>query len=309
MTLFIGNISYNITEKDIADLFGKYGKCKINFKRYYAFAAFEDKKDAEKAKEELNSKKLGSKEINIEWCRSKPHGRDKEFMERDNSRDEKDSRDSERDRDEYHPNEFKGKCYICNKYGHYARDCRESRRRYTNSRKSYGQYSRYRRSRSRSRSRNNYYSYRRRSWRNEIDRSRSSSRNNRRYHGRSRRRDDESWGNNSFGSRSNSWKRSKSRNREKNGDRDDNGRDRGRSKRDDRSRREDRSRDRNEDRERDWDKDRNEDRYNNKSNNMSRSNSLNKEKYNNKKEKSNGGNENSEESWGIKKKKAEDLKE
>ena len=28
MTLFIGNISYNITEKDIAELFGKYGKCK-----------------------------------------------------------------------------------------------------------------------------------------------------------------------------------------------------------------------------------------------------------------------------------------
>ena len=130
MTLFIGNISYNITEKDIADLFGKFGKCKINFKRHYAFAAFEDKKDAEKAKEELNSKKLGSKEINIEWCKSKPHGRDREMMERDNSRDEKDnSRDSDRDREEYHPKEFKGKCYICNKYGHYARDCRESRRK------------------------------------------------------------------------------------------------------------------------------------------------------------------------------------
>ena len=65
MSLFIGNLSYEITEKDIEELFSKYGKCKINFKGAYAFAAFEEQKEAEKAKEELNSKKLGNKEINI----------------------------------------------------------------------------------------------------------------------------------------------------------------------------------------------------------------------------------------------------
>lgn len=265
MSLFIGNISYETTEKEIEELFSKYGKCKINLKRSYAFAAFEDHKDAEKAKEELNSKKLGSKEINIEWCKSKPRGERERDRDRDRTHDSKDIR---------------GKCYNCNRYGHYARDCPDynSRRRYIDKRKSHAPY-KYRRSRSRSRSRNYYSSHKRRGWRDELDRnnrSRSSSKNNDRYYGK-RRRDSDSWGRNSFGSRSRSWSksRSKSKSRNKNGDRD-------------------------------RDKDRDRDRYRNMG---SRSRTNSREKYYERKEKSNDRNWNeNDDNWGYEKK-VEDLKE
>ena len=216
MSLFIGNLSRETREKDIEDLFSPYGKCKINFKGTFAFAAFEEEKEAEKAKEELQSKKVCGREINVEWCKSKPRG------DRDRERERYKERDRDNDRD-------KGKCFNCNKYGHYARDCPEqdSRRRYVDKRKSHGLYNRYKRSHSRSsRSRNNhYYSSHKRRWRDDLERndrnrSRSSSRNNR-YNERKRKVSDSAGGDkNSFGSKSRSRSKNKSRNRNVEKDRD-----------------------------------------------------------------------------------------
>ena len=171
MSLFIGNISRETTEKDIEELFSNYGKCKINFKGTFAFAAYEDEKIAEKAKEELNSKNLNGKEINVEWCKSKPRNRE----DRDRGHYSRGRGYRDGDRENFKDSkDMKGKCFICNKYGHFARDCSESdsRRKYVDKRKYRGFYNRYRRSRSRSRSRsksrNHYYSsHKRRSWRDE----------------------------------------------------------------------------------------------------------------------------------------------
>ena len=270
MSLFIGNISRDTTEKDIEDLFSKYGKCKINFKGTFAFAAYEEEKIAEKAKEELNSKKLNGREINIEWCKSKPREpRDREERER-YSRG-RGHRDGEREniRDS---KDMKGKCFICNKYGHFARDCPESdsRRKYIDKRKNRGFYNRYRRSRSKSKSksRNYYASHRRRTWREDEknNKSRSSSRNNYKYNDRRRKNSGSCGDRNSFGSKSRSWSRSRSRNRS-----------RSRSK----SRNEDRNRDRNGERYKNID-DRGRERE--------REGSNSREKYYDKKEKSNGAN-------------------
>ena len=287
MSLFIGNLSRDTTEKDIEELFSKYGKCKINFKGSYAFAAFEDQKEAEKAKDELNSEKLNGRQINVEWCRSKPRGErgNDRGRYRDGERERERNSDRERDRDRDNNREskdYRGKCYVCNKYGHYARDCPDSvpRRKYADKRKSHGFYSRYKRSKSRSsrsgsRSRNYYYSsHKRKSWREEEDknnRSRSSSRNrsNNRYDNCKKRKDSDTWGEkNSFGSKSRSWSRKRSRSRSKG-----------------------------------------KNRYRNKyRNNDDRNRSNSREKYYDKKEKSNGGNA-SLDDWGEENEKVGDVKE
>ena len=286
MSLFIGNLSRDTREKDIEDLFSPYGKCKINFKGTFAFAAFEEEKEAEKAKEELQSKKVCGREINVEWCKSKPRG------ERDRERERYKERDRDNDRD-------KGKCFNCNKYGHYARDCPESdsRRRFFDKRKSHGMYNRYKRSRSRSsRSRNNhYYSSHKRRWRDELERndrnrSRPSSRNNR-YNGRKRKTSDSAGGEkNSFGSKSRSRSISKNKSRSRNVEKD-----------------RDKDRDRDRDRER-GNRYRDRDNYRNM-NNRNKSNS--RERYYDKKDKNNNNNNDKglDDSWGCENEKVEDLKE
>ena len=49
MSLFIGNIANLISSKDLEDIFSKYGKCTINYKGAFAFAEYEDEKEAKEA--------------------------------------------------------------------------------------------------------------------------------------------------------------------------------------------------------------------------------------------------------------------
>ena len=56
MSLFIGNISHYLSKKDIEEAFNKFGKCEINYKGAYAFAEYEEEKNAEQAKFELNKR-------------------------------------------------------------------------------------------------------------------------------------------------------------------------------------------------------------------------------------------------------------
>ena len=156
MSLFIGNIPKDMTQKELESLVNEYGTCKLSFKGSFAFANFEDEKAAQNAIEGLNTKKLYGRELNVEWCRSRPKDRD-----------------------------LRGKCYICDKSGHYARDCPNDRR---DRRRSYAP-PKYRNSRSRSRGSHsrNFYHSRNGNFRNSLDRrSRSSSRENGKY--RKRRR-------------------------------------------------------------------------------------------------------------------------
>ena len=67
MSLFIGNIANLITAKELEDIFSKYGKCKINYKGAYAFAEYEEDKEAKIAKEQLQNKEINGQNLNIEW--------------------------------------------------------------------------------------------------------------------------------------------------------------------------------------------------------------------------------------------------
>ena len=51
MSLFVGNLSRNVTQDQLKDLFNEHGPCKIQLKRKYAFIEYDNTDDAEKAKE------------------------------------------------------------------------------------------------------------------------------------------------------------------------------------------------------------------------------------------------------------------
>ena len=87
MSLFIGNISRNVDPKELEKEFGYYGFCRVDLRVIYnfyliivfltqgsfAFIEFNNERDGEDAKKELNGKNFGGLRINIEW--SKRSGR------------------------------------------------------------------------------------------------------------------------------------------------------------------------------------------------------------------------------------------
>ena len=151
MSLFIGNIANQVSSDELEKIFSKYGKVRINYKGAYAFAEFDEEKDAKQAKEELQSQTFNSRNLNIEWSKKSKNYEGKE-------------------RNAPSP---RGKCFYCYHRGHYARDCPE-RRHHSDSRRRYHS----RRYHSRSRS----HHHRRRYSRSRSSHSRSDRR--RRYHRR-----------------------------------------------------------------------------------------------------------------------------
>ena len=128
MSLFIGNISNSISSSELEKTFNEFGRCSINYKGTYAFAEFDNEKDAEEAMNHLQKKNMGGRELNIEWSK-----KSKKYDE------------SKRHRRDVSP---RGRCFNCGGRGHYARDCKERRRSRSRSR---NHSRRYRRSGSRSR--------------------------------------------------------------------------------------------------------------------------------------------------------------
>jgi len=91
--------------------FAEYGTCRINYKGSFAFAEFDNDKDAEDAIENLQSKDMGGKRINIEW-----------------SKKSKKYDDSRRRRRSTSPKRNDGRCYNCGSKGHYLRDCKRKKK-------------------------------------------------------------------------------------------------------------------------------------------------------------------------------------
>ena len=127
MSLFVGNIAGEISQKELEDLFNKYGKCEIKHKNIFAFVEYSSDKEAEQAKQELNKKEINGRVLSIEWSKKSKNYASKRY------------RDS-------------GRCYTCGRRGHFARDCPERRS---------DSYHRYRDRSYRSRSRSGKYRSRR----------------------------------------------------------------------------------------------------------------------------------------------------
>ena len=109
MSLFIGNISKSVTATELEKAFGEYGTCSINYKGTYAFAEFDNEKDADDALANLQGKNMGGRAINLEWS--------KKSKKYDGSK-------STRRRRSISPRRTEGKCYNCGSRNHYLKDCR-----------------------------------------------------------------------------------------------------------------------------------------------------------------------------------------
>jgi hypothetical protein len=110
MSLFVGNISRNISLKDLEDEFNKFGACKINHRVSatqggYAFIEFVDDRDGEEAMLQLHGRNMGGLALNIEWSKRSP---------RFNIKESRVANKANKDR-----------CYNCGKPGHISRDCKE----------------------------------------------------------------------------------------------------------------------------------------------------------------------------------------
>lgn len=108
MSLFVGRLHPDTRERDLLELFSKYGeieRCHIKGSSApFAFVKFREEKDAEEALQKLQGAELHGAKINIEWSRDTgkaPPGRS--------------MRESE--------------CWECGGIGHFARDCRYRRER------------------------------------------------------------------------------------------------------------------------------------------------------------------------------------
>jgi RNA recognition motif-containing protein len=80
MNIYIGNLDYSVSEKDLEKLFGEFGTVSSaavimdkynNRSKGFAFVTMENKDDAEKAIKELNGKMLLTKSIIVNEARQR----------------------------------------------------------------------------------------------------------------------------------------------------------------------------------------------------------------------------------------------
>jgi len=86
MSLFVGNISKNVSTKEFESAFNEFGKCKIEFKHRFAFVKFESEGDAEQARSKLKDKEFAGLPINIEWSKNSGKYDDKDSKRPNRSR-------------------------------------------------------------------------------------------------------------------------------------------------------------------------------------------------------------------------------
>lgn len=71
--MYVGNIPFDSTERDLVVFFQRYGKIdEIFMKNGYAFVEFDDFRDAEDAVCDMNDRKLLGRRVTVEIARGKP---------------------------------------------------------------------------------------------------------------------------------------------------------------------------------------------------------------------------------------------
>lgn len=71
MSLFAGNVSHRASAEDVRSFFSKFGACRVDVKRGYAFIDYDDDRDAEDARNDTNGRDFHGMKLNVEW--SKKH--------------------------------------------------------------------------------------------------------------------------------------------------------------------------------------------------------------------------------------------
>ena len=84
--LYVGNLSFDVTDEELEKAFSEYGEIvsataikdrDTNRSRGFGFVEFAQEEDAQKAKEAMNGKELGGRELKVDEARE-PKSRDRD---------------------------------------------------------------------------------------------------------------------------------------------------------------------------------------------------------------------------------------
>ncbi|XP_076370014.1 uncharacterized protein LOC143256544 [Tachypleus tridentatus] len=115
--LFIGRLPLDVRERDIENIFEKYGRllrCDVKYGTgmAYAFVDYDDRRDAEDAIKYENGRELRGQSIVVEWARGPSFRPSSYAMKSGGGRS----------------HSIYDECYHCRHSGHWARDCPELER-------------------------------------------------------------------------------------------------------------------------------------------------------------------------------------
>jgi len=96
--LFVGRLGHNMRERDLHDLFSKYGRIvNCSMKTTYGFVEFENPRDARDAVNAMDGYRLDGSRIAVEFSKGRRNDRDRDYKDRERDRGDRD-RDRDRDR-------------------------------------------------------------------------------------------------------------------------------------------------------------------------------------------------------------------